>query len=152
MPPRCWAAPGDGPIRKSPTKYAVISGAATTGDPNKQCVLVTGGLGTCAPGAFNADVQWLHTFLAQRSPFVLQEASSVGVSVSTGGPQISTVSTVNGIANVSPGALVNVKGTGLGSSAQASNTPLPRVLMNTYVYVIEGRARCAAGGDRFRKH
>jgi uncharacterized protein (TIGR03437 family) len=125
------------------SEYAVIASAAEN-DPNKQCVLLTGGLGACAPGAFDADVQWLHAFLAQRSAFVLQEAASDGYQASTGLPQITAVSTVNGIADVSPGALVNINGTGLGSSAQASDTPLPRVLMNTYVAVEGVRAPLVA--------
>ena len=119
-------------------EYGVIQAAATN-DPNKQC-MTEGVLNPCGNADFEADVQWLHSFLSLRAGFVLSEAASYGYQPSTTDPQAAGVCTVGGLAGMSPGDLATVNATNLGPATMASGTPLPRVLGNMYVTVEGVRA------------
>jgi uncharacterized protein (TIGR03437 family) len=141
------------------SEYAVIDTAASN-DPNKQC-FANGALYSCGTADFQSGVQYLHSFLAARSAFVLPEVQGYGFQPVASGPQISTVAmaapdhfqiSVGAIATpqgqAAPGALVDVLGANLGPAAQAagqaSGNPLPRSLANTYVAVEGVRAPLTA--------
>ena len=114
-------------------EYNVIDAAASN-DPNKQC-MGAGVLYSCGTQDFQNDVQWLHAFLSGRMALILSEAAADGYQPATGGPQIQTVSTTEGVPEVSPGALVNLSGTGLAPAGQAYAVPLPRILQNETTFV-----------------
>ncbi|MGA2120223.1 MAG: CotH kinase family protein [Bryobacteraceae bacterium] len=140
---------------KVTSEYAVIDGAASN-DPNKQC-FAGGGLYSCGTADFQNGIQWMQTFLAERSAFVLSELQTYQFGPLAGDPQISSTAMAapsdplgpapaltlpQGWA--APGALVNVLGANLGQTSQASGDPLPRSLANTYVAVDGVRAPLAA--------
>jgi hypothetical protein len=125
------------------SEYAVIDTAASN-DPNKQC-FAAGALYSCGTADFQNGVQYLHSFLASRSAFVLPEVQGYEFQPVPSDPQITTVAMAapsdseisitpigspQGLA--APGALVNVLGANLGPAAQAAaqptNNPLPRCL------------------------
>jgi uncharacterized protein (TIGR03437 family) len=133
------------------TEYALINTAASN-DPNKQC-FSGGALYSCGTADFQSGVQDLYTFLGVRSAFVLPEVKADGFQPVTTDPQISTVAMaapadseiVLAAINLppgqtAPGAVVNVTGANLGPSSQASSSPLPRSLANTFVAVEGVRA------------
>ena len=124
------------------TEYGIINAAASN-DPNKQCG-TSEGLGPCGAVEFQKDVQWLHTYLAARAPFVEPELVSDGYQPVLSGPVISTVSVVGQAARqaapIAPGALVDLSGANLGGSGQSSGAPLPRSLGSTFVAVEGVRA------------
>jgi len=137
------------------SEYAVIDAAASN-DPNKQC-FAAGVLYSCGTSDFQNGVQALHSFLASRSAFVLQEVQSYGFQPTAQGPRISAaamaepsdlqfsvgaVGTPQGQA--APGSLLKVTGANLGPAAQASSNPLPRSLANTYAAVEGVRAPLTA--------
>jgi uncharacterized protein (TIGR03437 family) len=141
------------------SEYAVIDTAASN-DPNKQC-FANGALYSCGTTDFQNGVQYLYSFLASRSAFVLPEVQGYGYQPVTSDPQISTMAmaapsdsqiaaTAVGAppAQAAPGALVNVLGANLGPAAQApaptTGNPLPRSLSNTYVAVEGVRAPLVA--------
>jgi len=119
-------------------EYGVIQAAATN-DPNKQC-MVAASLVPCGNADFETDVQGLHAFLSSRASFVSSEIGSLGYQPSTTGPQVTGVSTMGGVAALSPGDLAAVSGSSLGPATGASGTPLPRILGNTFVAVEGVRA------------
>ncbi|MGP8246281.1 MAG: CotH kinase family protein [Bryobacteraceae bacterium] len=140
------------------SEYGVIDSAASD-DPNKQC-MESGVLYSCGASDFQNGVQWMHTFLASRSTFVLQEAQADGFQPVAGDPQISAtamaapndplgsaaaIALPRGYA--APGALMNVLGTNLGLASQASGDPLPRLLASTYVAVEGVRAPLVTTAD-----
>ena len=140
------------------SEYAVIDAAASN-DPNKQC-FAAGVLYSCGTSDFQNGVQALHSFLASRSAFVLQEVQSYGFQPTAQGPRISAaamaepsdlqfsvgaVGTPQGQA--APGSLLKVTGANLGPAAQASSNPLPRSLANTYAAVEGVRAPLTATSE-----
>ena len=119
-------------------EYGVMHEAAIN-DPNKQCVGGGGLLTPCGSRQFEDDVQWLHGVLSSRYSFVQSQAVSDGYQPLTGQPQIGAVSTINGVRELSPGALTNLDGTALAPAGQVSALPLPRVLQNETTFVaVEG--------------
>jgi uncharacterized protein (TIGR03437 family) len=149
-------------------EYAVINTAASN-DPNKQC-FADGALYPCGTVDFQNGVQYLHSFLAARVPFVLPEVQGDGYQPVATDPQITTTTLAAPIdsqislmaisapqAQTAPGALITLTGANLGSSSQASAptaaSPLPRSLSNTYVAVNGVRApllTTAAGQIEFQ--
>ena len=120
------------------TEYGIIDDAASN-DPNKQC-LTNGVLIPCGTADFQSVVQWLHTFLAVRVPFVEPELASDGYQPISGDPVIVAASVVgqgppqaNG--PLAPGSLIDLAGANLGASGQAPNSLLPRGLSGTFVSV-----------------
>jgi uncharacterized protein (TIGR03437 family) len=133
------------------SEYGTIDSAASN-DPNKQCN-ESGVLISCGTADFQNGVQAMHTFLANRSTFVLSEIQSDGFQPVANDPQISTTAMaapgdpLGSVAAINPpqgyaapGALANVQGANLGPASQASGDPLPRSLANTYVAVEGVRA------------
>jgi uncharacterized protein (TIGR03437 family) len=142
---------GDWADTEVSSEYAVIDSAASN-DPNKQC-MYAGQLYSCGTADFQNGVQYMHSFLAARSAFVLAAVQSDGYQPAGTDPQISaTVMAPPSDSQISmsaitllpgqtaPGALMNVTGTNLGPAAQAATNPLPRSLANTYVAVEGVRA------------
>jgi len=122
-------------------EYAVIQAAALD-DPNKQC-LASGVLAPCGSQDFEAQVQWLHTFLSERASVVNSELFADGYQPSSAGPQVAVggaVTSSGGIMALSPGGLATVNGTALAATGTAPGSPLPRVLEGAYVAVEGVRA------------
>lgn len=115
-------------------EYGVINVAASD-DPYKQCDGPGGILYSCGTAQFQSQVQWLHSFIATRLPFVQSEAVADGYQPMTGGPQITSLFTNGGNQNLSPGALGVVNGTGLAPTGQAYGIPLPRILQNETTFL-----------------
>jgi uncharacterized protein (TIGR03437 family) len=128
-----WA---DGEISR---EYAVIHSVAIS-DPNKQCPAI--GLVPCGAQDFEADVKWLHGFLAARYRTVFAGLSSAGYVAAPSRPSVSDggIMVWGGTRALSPGAVAVISGTGFGPEAQASAVPLPRTLGNTFAAVEGVRA------------
>ncbi len=120
-------------------EYDVIHAAALN-DPNRPCF---GDMLTiCGNPDFEAGVEGLHQILVTRSSFVLSEAVGAGWQPSTAGPQLtgSGITALGGARELSPGGVSYVQGKSLAVSAQATFSPMPRVLGNAYVAVDGVRA------------
>jgi uncharacterized protein (TIGR03437 family) len=121
-------------------QYALIRASAMN-DPNKQCTQ-GGVMYPCGARDFENSVESVRSFLSSRSGFVLSRVTGAGYHTTDGGPSIARVAIAapDGAQQLSPGALADVWGTGLGPTAQAAGLPLPRTLENTFVAVEGVRA------------
>jgi len=125
-------------------EWGVISPAALD-DPNKQCVIGANAPAPCGTADTLAALQSIHSFLAQRSAFVLSSSISAGFQPVSSDPEIQSVTLyppATSVLQLSPGALSQINGSDLGPAAQASLvTPagavLPRIIGSTFV-AIEG--------------
>jgi uncharacterized protein (TIGR03437 family) len=123
-------------------EFGVIENAALN-DPNKQCDYNGAGPVPCGTEDFEAGVQAMHVFIAERSGVVLSSALNAGYQPITSNPQIQNVSVLApgfSTLELSPGALASVTGTNLGPSQQDANEPLSRILGTTFVAVEGVRA------------
>jgi uncharacterized protein (TIGR03437 family) len=123
-------------------EYGVILSAALD-DPNKQCDYTGAGPVPCGTEDFESGVEAVHTFIAERSAFVLAAAIAAGYQAISANPQIQTAQIdIPGTTQtqLSPGVLANVEGTNLGPSGQSATIPLPRILEKTFVAVEGVRA------------
>ena len=120
-------------------QYNLIHDAAAN-DPNKQC-MVNGVLQGCGVSDFETDATWMiNSFLGNRQSFVDQQLTQYGYQAPAAGPSLIAAAVAGqeaqpGSAQVAPGALVTLSGSGLGATAQAASNPLPRSLGATYVAV-----------------
>ncbi len=132
-------------------QYAIIREAATN-DPNKQCPQL-GQVVTCGAGDFEVNVQWLHTFLANRSATVTAALVANGYTPATGGPVISNDGVVvwGGAHAFSPGAVAVISGSGFGPEAYATQYPLPRTLQKSFSSVEGVRAPLFGGTASWRQ-
>ncbi len=126
--------------REMTRQYALIRDSALN-DPNKQCTL-GGVVYPCGAADFENSVESARAFLSSRSAIVLSEVTSAGYREREDNPGIAKVSIAvpDGAQQLSPGVLANVWGTDLGSAAQSSTLPLPRMLEDTFVAVEGVRA------------
>jgi uncharacterized protein (TIGR03437 family) len=140
--------------REVDREYAIIRDAARN-DPNKQC-MIEGILHPCGAADFEAGVQYLHAFLANRYSFVVGQAFDEGLELIRTGPQIAPggVSARGGVRQLAPGALGSVRGTDLASEPRAATEgALPRILGSTFVTIDGVRAplfRSAANEIQFQ--
>jgi uncharacterized protein (TIGR03437 family) len=121
-------------------EYAIMHSAAVN-DPHKQCGSPNG-LVLCGAREFENDVQWLHTFLAQRTAVVMAGLAANGYIPGPAGPSISDggITVWGGMRALSPGAVAVISGKGFGPEAPATALPLPRTLGNTFAAVEGVRA------------
>jgi uncharacterized protein (TIGR03437 family) len=128
-------------------EWGVISPAALN-DPNKQCVIGASAPAPCGTADTLAALQAIHSFLAQRSAFVLSSAIGAGYQPASSNPEIQSVTLyppATSVTQVSPGALSQVGGSDLGPAGQAAlvttaGAALPRVIGSTFVAVEGVRA------------
>jgi uncharacterized protein (TIGR03437 family) len=123
-------------------EYGVIYDAAMN-DPNKQW-----GGNPATSQDFENGVAYIHSFLSQRSNFVLTETGSFGYQPLLTNPLIASgvVSTINGEQQFSPGVLASVA-TNLALTVPATAPTLPRIMQNTFVAVEGVRAPLVAASS-----
>jgi uncharacterized protein (TIGR03437 family) len=137
-----FGGPGGWADSEITREYGVIRTAALN-DPNKQCDYTGSGPVPCGTEDFESGVELAHTYVAQRSAFVLGAAATVGYHAISTNPQIQTAQiNVSGTSQqqLSPGVLASVDGSNLGPSGQEASVPLPRILGGTFVAVEGVRA------------
>jgi uncharacterized protein (TIGR03437 family) len=130
-------------------EFGVIENAAAH-DPNKQCDYNGAGPLPCGTEDFEAGVEAMHVFMAQRPAVVLASALSAGYQPIIADPQIQNVAVLAPgypPLQLSPGVLAGVTGTNLGPSQQDSAEPLARILGGTFVAVDGVRAPLLATGS-----
>jgi uncharacterized protein (TIGR03437 family) len=118
--------------------YGMIAEDARN-EPHKQCS-VSDVVLPCGPGEFESAAQHVGTYIAQREAFVV---GSVGALIpNPNNPQVTSASLLGSrVTTLAPGALFEISGTMLGSSATAAaGSDLPRTLGNVWVAVDGARA------------
>lgn len=126
--------------------YQLVHDVAVN-DPHKQCILDGGAIGTCGPRDFEAGIQEMRTYLAERIPLIESALSRENTQTPPQNPVIDsvTVAAPNGDQAAVPGSVVKISGARLAEESMTNtDKELPRVSGKLFVAVDGVRAPIAS--------